>query len=236
MGWMIDNPLFRVIGKILEVIGVSILWLILCIPIVTAGASTTALYYTVNKTIKNGRGYAIRGFFSAFISNFKQSTIVWLFFLVWLAILGVDCYYMYSFAVFGEKMGKWRIAVYVLTVLVIAWTLYVFPFIARFKTSTKDVFKNTFFMAVANAPMTIVLTGLFAAYCYAIYRWTPLIIVLPALYNVLKSIYIEKIFRKYMTEEQLQHEQELNGVVYDDSKEYGLLAKLKKNKKESDSN
>ena len=47
-----------------------------------------------------------------------------------------------------------------------------------------------------------------------------------------KEVYIEKIFRKYMTEEQLQHEQELNGVIYDDSVKYGLLAKLKKKKDE----
>lgn len=235
MNWMIDNPVFRAIGKILEVLGVSLLWLILCIPIVTAGASTTALYYTVNKTIKNNRGYAIRGFFSAFVSNFKQSTIVWLFFLIWLAILGVDCYYMYSFAVMGEAMGKFRVAVYVLTVLVVAWSLYVFPYIARFDSTTKEVFKNTFMMAVANAPMTIVMTGLFVVYGYIIYRWTPLILIMPAIYNIFKSIYMEKIFRKYMSEEQLKREEELNGVVYDDSVKHGLLAKLKKNKKDQES-
>ena len=156
MGWMIDNPVFRAIGKILEVLGVSLLWLLLCIPVVTAGASTTALYYTVNKTIKNNRGYAIRGFFSAFLENFKQSTIVWLFFLVWFILLGVDCYLMYSYALLGEPMGKFRIAVYVLAVLVVAWSLYVFPYIARFDNTTKEVFKNTFMIAVANASTTII--------------------------------------------------------------------------------
>ena len=234
MSWWIDNPVFRGIGKILEVVGLSIVWLILCIPVVTAGAATTALYYTVHKTIKNSRGYAIRGFFSAFVSNFKQSTIVWLFFLVWLAILGVDCYYMYSFAVFGETMGKFRVLVYALTVLVVAWSLYVFPYIARFQTTTKEVFKNTLFIAVANAPSTIILTGLFVLYGYIIYRWTPLIIVMPVIYNIFKSIYMEKLFRKYMTPEQLEHEQELNGVVYDDTVKHGLLAKLKKRKEKAE--
>lgn len=232
MGWMIDNPVFRAIGKILEVLGVSLLWLLLCIPVVTAGASTTALYYTVNKTIKNNRGYAIRGFFSAFLENFKQSTIVWLFFLVWFILLGVDCYLMYSYALLGEPMGKFRIAVYVLAVLVVAWSLYVFPYIARFDNTTKEVFKNTFIIAVANAPTTIIMTGLFAGYCYIIYRWTLFIVVLPVVYNLLKSAYIEKVFRKYMSEEQLQREQEINGVIYDDTAKVGLLAKLKKKKKD----
>ena len=232
MGWMIDNPVFRGINKILEVLGVSLLWLLFCIPVVTAGASTTALYYTVNKTIKNGRGYAIRGFFTAFRENFKQSTIVWLFFLVWFILLGVDCYLMYSYAVLGETLGKFRIAVYVLVVLVVAWSLYVFPYIARFENTTKAVFKNTFMIAVANAPTTIIMTGLFAGYCYIIYRWTPFILVLPAIYNLIKSVYIEKVFRKYMTKEQIEHEQEINGVIYDDNAKVGLLAKLKKNETE----
>ena len=232
MGWMIDNPVFRAIGKILEVVGVSILWLILCIPVVTAGASTTALYYVSQKTVKNNRGYAIRGFFSAFISNFKQATIVWLFFLAWLAILGFDCYYVFSAAQAGETIGKIQLPVYVLTVLVTAWSLYVFPYIARFKATTKEVFKNTLFMAVANAPTTIIMAGLFAGYCYIIYRWTPLIFVLPAIYNLLKSAYVEKVFRKYMTEEQVAHEEELNGVVYDDENVKSFWKKLKKNKKE----
>lgn len=231
MSWMFDNPVFRAISKILEVLGLSVCWLVLCIPIVTAGASTTALYYTVNKTVKNDRGYAFRGFFSAFIENFKQSTIVWLFFLVWLAILGADCYLMYSFARVGEAMGKFRIVVYVLTVLVVTWSLYVFPYIARFENTTKEVFKNTLIIAVANAPTTIIMAGLFVGYCYIIYRWTPLIIVLPVIYNLLKGAYVEKVFRKYMSEEQLEREQKINGVVYNDNDEKrGFLQKFKKKK------
>ena len=129
-------------------------------------------------------------------------------------------------------MGKFRIAVYVLAVLVVAWSLYVFPYIARFDNTTKEVFKNTFIIAVANAPTTIIMTGLFAGYCYIIYRWTLFIVVLPVIYNLLKSAYIEKVFRKYMSEEQLQREQEINGVIYDDTAKVGLLAKLKKKKKD----
>lgn len=232
MSWMIDNPIFRGISKILEVLGVSILWLLLCIPVVTAGASTTALYYVVQKTIKNNRGYAIRGFFSAFKENFKQSTLVWLFFLVWLVLLGVDCFLMFSYAQAGEPIGKLQILVYVLTVLVVAWSLYVFPYIARFESTTKEIFKNTLIIAVANAPTTIIMTGLFVLYCYIIYRWTPLILILPVIYNLLKSAYIEKVFRKYMSPEQIEREQEINGVIYSDDQPIGLLGKLKKKKKE----
>ena len=233
MSALFDNFLMRGIAKILEILGLSLLWLFLCIPVVTAGASTTALYYSVQKTVKNNRGYALRGFFTAFKDNFKQSTIVWLFFLVWLGILGYDFYMMYSFYLIGEPMGKYLVVVYLLTLLVVAWSLYVFPYIARFENTTKEVFKNTFMIAVANAPTTIISSGWFIMYGYIIYRWTVAIIFMPVIYNLIKSAFIEKIFRKYLTTEQIEREQELNGVIYNDDQPIGLLAKLKK-KKEAD--
>ena len=45
----VDNKFFQGLGKIIDVICLSAFWFFLCIPIVTAGAATTALYYTVNK-------------------------------------------------------------------------------------------------------------------------------------------------------------------------------------------
>ena len=47
----VDNKFFQGLGKIIDVICLSAFWFFLCIPIVTAGAATTALYYTVNKVI-----------------------------------------------------------------------------------------------------------------------------------------------------------------------------------------
>lgn len=214
MNWMFDNFIFRGISKILECIGVSLLWILFCIPVVTAGAATTALYYTVNKTIMHDRGYAVRGFISSFKSNFKQSTIIWLIFLVFLIIFGADFFIMVSFARAGEPIGEYQIIFLVFGALLAAWALYVFPYIARFENRTKDVLRNTLIIATGNAPTTIILAGLFVMMCYIIYKWTPVIIVLPAVYNILKSMFIEKIFRKYMTPEQIEREQELNGVYY----------------------
>ena len=81
------------------------LWFMCCIPVFTIGAATTALYYTVNKSIKNDRGYASSEFFSAFKSNFKQSTVIWLIFLAIYALLGFDYYVMKSYADAGVEIG-----------------------------------------------------------------------------------------------------------------------------------
>ena len=71
----VDNKFFQGLGKIIDVICLSAFLVFLCIPIVTAGAATTALYYTVNKVIRNNRSYIGREFWHAFktISGSQRS-------------------------------------------------------------------------------------------------------------------------------------------------------------------
>ena len=40
-----DNPVWRFIGKLGDLVLLNLLWLICCIPVFTAGAATTAVYY-----------------------------------------------------------------------------------------------------------------------------------------------------------------------------------------------
>lgn len=62
----------------------------------TIGASTTALYYTVHKSIRGDRGYTTRTFFGAFRDNFKAATLPYLIWLAVMIILGCDAYITYQ--------------------------------------------------------------------------------------------------------------------------------------------
>ena len=73
-----DSPVMSTIGKIADMIWLSILWFVCCLPVFTIGAATTALYYTGVKTIRKGRGYVTRTFFYAFRINFLSALGMWL--------------------------------------------------------------------------------------------------------------------------------------------------------------
>ena len=89
----VDGKVYRFMEKITNCLIVSILWTIFSLPIITIGASSTALYYTVYKVIRNDTGHIWREFWNAFKNNFKQSTFLWIIFLLIIAFLGVDCYF-----------------------------------------------------------------------------------------------------------------------------------------------
>ena len=71
-----DSPIFSILSKVSDMLFISITFIFLCIPIVTIGPASTALYYAIVKVIRRERGYVFREFFKSFKMNFKRGAIV----------------------------------------------------------------------------------------------------------------------------------------------------------------
>ena len=67
---MMDNIIIRVLTRVFDFIVLNVLWVLCSVPIITIGASTTALYSMMLKIVANEEGYIIRGFFEDFKKNF----------------------------------------------------------------------------------------------------------------------------------------------------------------------
>ena len=89
MNW-IDNGVTRFLGKVADFMFLNLLWIVCSIPIITIGASTTAMYSVMLKLVKNEEGYIVKGFLKAFKENFRQSTLMWLLYLVFGIVIVVD--------------------------------------------------------------------------------------------------------------------------------------------------
>ena len=206
----LDNKFFQGINKIVDCVCLSFLWVLLCIPVVTAGAATTALYYTVNKVIRNNRSYIWKEFWHAFRTNFKQSTLVWLILIFIYAIMGIDCYIMFQFAKAGVSYGSLYIVFAMLMLIVTMWANYLFPYMARFENTLKAVLKNCVIMALLNLGKSFVLLVLLLVALVVAYIFFPAIMILPAVYMLLANLILEKVFVKYMTPEDIEAEKERN--------------------------
>ena len=78
----IDSPFYRTMGKIGDLLFANLLWLVCCLPIVTAGASTLGLFTVVNKMAAKEDYTVHTDFFKSFKRDFKQSTALWLVLLL----------------------------------------------------------------------------------------------------------------------------------------------------------
>ena len=96
----VDNKFFTTINKIVDMMWLSILWSVCCLPLlflifsiivnyemlllsivllpigfITVGPASAALYYAIVKSVRRERSYATKCFFHAFKVNFKVGFI-----------------------------------------------------------------------------------------------------------------------------------------------------------------
>ena len=72
------GSLVGTVEKIFDIMALGFLWILCSLPVITIGASTTALYYAIVKSVKNNDGYVTKEFFRSFKLNFIPATILWM--------------------------------------------------------------------------------------------------------------------------------------------------------------
>lgn len=153
-----DSPLMRFLTKIADLMVLNILFCITSIPLITIGASWTALYSVTLKMVRDEEGSVSRSYFRSFRQNFRQATLLWLGVLVVLALLVLDIRVLNGMAE-GTAPGLLRVGVEILALLGIMVLQYLFPSLARFEASLADTLKNACMMALAHLPKTALMTA-----------------------------------------------------------------------------
>ena len=208
-----ENKLMSAVNRVIDALVIGTLWFICCIPVITVGASSTAFYYAYNKSIRQRRGYAYKEFFSAFKSNFKQSTIMWLIVIGLCLITALDIFILVNQPEPTSYTEILKMIILVIMCGVIAWALFMFPYLARFTNTTKVILKNSLLITVGNLLWAIVLLVLAAAMAFVFLILPFAMFIAPAVYMWFANRILERIFRKYMTEEERQKQDELEKMA-----------------------
>lgn len=152
-----DNPVWRFIGKLGDLILLNLLWTVCSIPVITIGASTTAVYYVTLKMVRDENDSTVRSFFHSFKDNFKQATAIWAIFLAVGLILAFDIW----FFVTGQApvpgiAGNLMTAISGgMAILYLFTYIYVFPIQARFYNPVKYTIRNAFIMSIRHLFQTV---------------------------------------------------------------------------------
>ena len=151
----LDNWIMRFFSRIFDVVILNFAFIICCIPIITIGASLTAMYSITLKMVRNEESHIIRGFLKAFKQNFKQGTVIGMIAIIITFFITVD---LRIIGIIGDdKFKVLQVLCYVLAIWAYIIFLYAFPLLAKFKNTTKEVFKNSFILSVINLKWTILL-------------------------------------------------------------------------------
>lgn len=157
MGRLFDmnNKFFTFMSRVADLCILNVLCIIFCIPVITAGASITAMFYVTMKMVRNEEAYIVKGFFKSFKENFKQATVINLILIVVGVILYLDMHV--AKAMPGSAGQIFHVIFVAFAIVYFVLTLYVYPVLARFYNSTGNTIKNALLMSIRHLPYTVVM-------------------------------------------------------------------------------
>ena len=172
-----DNPVMNLITRIVNSAWLNILWFVFSIPVFTAGASTTALFYVTLKMAENEEGNITSQFISAFRANFRFATKVWMILMALLAVFCADGYILWHLR---NTNAFWTILSAVFLVAAAALVIilmYIFPLMARFENTIPAMFKNALLIGIRYLICTALMAAVYFIMALIIVRFfTPAIV------------------------------------------------------------
>ena len=165
-----DNPFFHFMGHLGDVVLLNLLWVLCCVPIVTAGASTTALLAVARK-MAAGEEYRVwRGFFQALRQNWRQTALLWLILAAAGALFLADVFLAYQMpGVEGNLLRGTGIG------LCLVWLTAAgnaFALVARYEYTPGRVLRDALYLATQR-PLSALTTIGSALWMPLLFRYDP---------------------------------------------------------------
>lgn len=206
MNWT-DNVVMRGLSRVCDFILLNIMWIICSIPIVTIGASTTALYTVMLKLVKNEEGYIVKGFLAAFKENFKKATLLWLLLGAVGIIIGID--FRFAAVMQGTLRTVFQGIFIVLGAAWVSVSIYSFALTARYENTIKNTIKNALLLSIVKLPYTVAMLVITAGTVILTLIDTRTLMIGLALWLVigvavvawLNSFILHKVFEIFKTDE-----------------------------------
>ena len=120
----------------------------------------------------------------------------------------MDAYITWQVLQTGNNMGAFFYFFLILIAFSIGWVIYTFAYIARFENTVKQTLKNAFLLMVRHLPWSLLLLVILIASALSIYIIPVLLVVIPAVASIVFDFILERLFRRYMSPEDLEREKE----------------------------
>lgn len=153
-----DSPFWSFMSRVADLVILNLLWLLFCIPVFTIGASTAAMYRVTLNMVRGEGGGVVRSFWASFKLNFKQGVLLFLILLIptLLVIVEVE---IYLSGVVAQSI--WMGVVFCFPALLVSLIgAYIYPLLAQFDNSIKNMLKNACLLAIGNLPYSVVMAAL----------------------------------------------------------------------------
>ena len=154
-----DSPIMSFLARVADLVILNVLWLLCCLPVVTAGASTTAMYHVVRHLQEESISSVTRDFFRSFKSDFRQATPVYLLLLIPTAAVVMNTWILSAQS--SDVVPVYVRAIWMVSALMLTFVVsFVYPVMAYFDDTVWKTLRTAAVLAVAKLPRTVLISAI----------------------------------------------------------------------------
>ena len=201
-----DNWLWRGFGRIADFFLLSCCWLLCSMPIVTIPAACIALYDATARCVLGSEGSTYRRFFRTFKNELKRSIGIALLWLAIAFVLSMGYQILYQRAQADADQVMFAILYYFSLSIPVAIFCWLLAVESRFVYKFGQLHKMAIYFTFAHLPTTVCIVVLVLITYELCVRTLFLAMVLPGVCAYIQSLFIERVFQKYMPAQETEEE------------------------------
>lgn len=156
-----DGKIYKAMEFIMNAFLLNLLWLVLCVPILTIFPATTAMFGVVREWKKQNDIRIFSAFLRLFKENFKQSFLVG---IVWMVFTGL---LLGDFIITNQVNSSVKYILFsfffLLGILYLFVSIYIFPVMVHYQVTWKNAIKNAVLLSISRLHHTILSILIIAA-------------------------------------------------------------------------
>lgn len=197
-----ENFVWRFFGKIFDLFGLSCMWLLCSMPIVTVGTASIALYDTAAHCLRGSETNLAKRFFR----TFKQELIPGILMTILWSAMAMVFWFGYQI-VFQMGQADSSVAIFavvyyfslLIPVGILCWVITVE---SRFVYKFFQLHKMALYFTFAHLPTTVALIAMALVAVELCLDFPFLVIFVPGILVYFQSWFVERVFKKYIPAEE----------------------------------
>lgn len=195
-----DHPINHFFSIIFCMIYLNLIWFVCCLPIITIGPATCALYYTMLHVVNGDDTSLTKYFFFSFKQNLKQGMFLGIIMTFLGALITLDVFF---YIILPGKITSifqvFQLVIVFYYLLILTW---MFALLAKFHHSSWNIMKYSFFLSIKYIGYSIIMLVMEISIFLIMFFYVPLLALWGmGLISYVNSILFSNIFKKYSLEE-----------------------------------
>ena len=147
-----NNPVMRFLTRLVDLAILNVMTVVFAIPIVTLGASLTAMNYVLLHLCRKDETYVAKMFIKSFKDNLRQGIPEGLIVIAAALITAVDLWVLHASG--SKAFTMMMIIITVIAGFFAAAFVYMFALQSRYENPVRTTIANAFRLALGNLPRT----------------------------------------------------------------------------------